>query len=63
MLLYSILLLFSVLLGFLPLSRIDDVDFVVCTDHTIAALLGMVATVAAVIDSSLVDSSSVHHPR
>jgi len=60
--LYSILLLFSVLLGLLPLSRIAEVDFVVRTDHTVVALLGMVATVAAVIGSSLVDSSSVHQP-
>lgn len=59
---YSILLLFSVLLGLLPLSRIAEVDFVVRTDHTVVALLGMVATVAAVIGSSLVDSSSVHQP-
>ena len=50
---YPILLLFS---------AIAEVDFVVHTDHTVAALLGIVATVVAVIGSSLVDSSSVHHP-
>lgn len=59
---YSILLLFSILLGLLPLSRIAEVDFVARTDHTDVALLGMVATVGAVIGSSLVDSSSAHHP-